>query len=525
MGSEQADSLIRIMQQAAFYDHPVDHVELIETHISWVFLAGDFAYKVKKPVDFGFLDFSTLARRKHCCEEELRLNRRFAPQLEPQLVAIGGTSAAPRLNTEPACEYAVKMRRFDQAAQLDRMLSAGRLTIPIIECFAAYVAQLHQQAPVAAAQQPFGTPQAAFDPVMENFRQISPLLPAAETQQLTQLEHWSCNRWQASIRTFQQRKKNGFIRECHGDLHLANMAWVDEQPLLFDAIEFNENLRWIDIISDIAFLTMDLDDRGQEGLGWRFLNRYLQETGDYTGLQLLDYYQSYRAMVRAKVLCLRLAQANISPSERQEDLRRYHSYLALANSYTKPRPRFLLITHGLSGSGKTTCARQLADRCGALHLQSDRERKRLFGLGPMEQSGSPVDGGIYSRDAFAATYQRLCEFAEEILESGYPVIVDATFLQSAQRSLMRDLARRQRVPLVILDFPVAEQELRRRLQARATAGEVSEANLQVLELQLAKQQVLTAEEKSAATVLSADASATELGHRIKHLLATKNQRG
>lgn len=497
MRGVQINQLLRAMRQPACYNHPVAAVELIETHISWIFLAGDYAYKLKKPVNFDFLDFSTLAKRRHFCQEELRLNRRFAPQLYLAVVTIGGQPGALRLNGRPVVEYAVKMRRFAQAAQLDRLLAAGKLTDTQIEQFASLLARFHQRAAIAGATDRFGSTAAVREPVEENFRQIRPLLPTTEQQQLDKLQSWSQQELTQQQELLVQRKAAGCIRECHGDIHLANIAWFEEQPLLFDCIEFNENLRWIDVINDCAFLLMDLDDRGETRRGWRFLNCYLQETADYQGLQLLRCYKVYRAMVRAKVLCLRLAQAGLSGAERELNLARYHSYLRLADSYTSAPARALIITHGLSGAGKSSFARALADRSCAIHLQSDRERKRLHGLTATANSNSAVAGGIYSAQAHLATYERLQQLATIVLTAGYPVIVDATFLQQAQREQFRLRADQLKVPLIILDFVVAEAELRRRIQQRTVAGDgISEANLSVLQQQLAQQQPLDKQEQA-----------------------------
>ena len=508
-------TLIKAMQQPDFYDHPVAQVELIETHISLVFLAGDFAYKVKKPVNFGFLDFSTLAKRHHFCLEELRLNRRFAPKLYLGVKTIGGDPACPKMGDSPTLDYAVKMRRFEQKDQLDRILAAGSLSTQQLDLFATMISGFHQAAQVAEAEQPYGTPPSVIGPVLENFSQIRSLLSDTERHQLIDLEQWSgksCDEFHALL---QQRKEDGFIRECHGDLHLANMAWIDNEPILFDCIEFNENLRWIDVINDIAFLAMDLDDRGQAKLGWYFLNRYLQESGDYQGLQLLRFYKVYRAMVRAKVTCMRLAQPGLSNEEREQDLKLYHSYLELANNYTKNPSKRLIITHGLSGSGKSTFVRELAASCGAIHLQSDRERKRLHGLTATTDSHSSPGGGLYSAQANVATYERLQILAETALTVGYPVIVDATFLKKAQRDKLRCLAANLQVPLLILDFPLPETELRRRIQQRTTEGDgISEANAEVLNYQLAEQQPLDRQEQELAMAVWPETTPEEITARI-----------
>ena len=515
MATGVEDRLLEAMQQPGFYDHPVAQVELIETHISWIFLAGDFAYKVKKPVDFGFLDFSTLAKRHHFCLEELRLNRRFAPQLYLGVMTIGGEPASLKMGGAPVLDYAVKMRRFAQQDQLDRVLARGCLDSQQLASFASMIARVHQAAAVSDVGQPYGTPQSIIEPVIENFSQIRSLLSATKCHQLGELEEWSRRSHDELHGLLQQRKRDGFIRECHGDLHLANMAWIDEQPILFDCIEFNENLRWIDVINDIAFLVMDLEDRGQKKLAWSFLNHYLQATGDYQGLQLLRFYEVYRAMVRAKVNCLRLAQPGLSDAERTQDRKLYQSYLILARSFTTKPAKGVVITHGLSGSGKSTFVRKLAASCGAIHLQSDLERKRLHGLTASMNSHSPPGGGIYDARANLATYERLQMLAETGLTAGYPVIVDAAFLKKSQRDKLRDLAADLHTPLVILDFAVPEPELRRRIRQRINAGgDVSEANQEVLNHQMIEQQPLDENEQQFVITIVPDTTPAEAARCI-----------
>jgi len=521
MNAEQDAWIVRAMCEPGFYDHPVAEVALIETHISWVFLAGDFAYKVKKPLDFGFLDFSTLAKRHHYCREELRLNRRFSTNIYLALIHIGGSPDAPIINGDPALEYAVKMRRFPQGCQLDRMLAAGQLQTRHLVVFADMIATQHQRAATADADSPYGRPAAVIDPALENFSQLSVLVKGTDHEpQLAKLEQWTGETCDVLRPVFRQRKVDGFIRECHGDLHLANMAWLDGQPLLFDCIEFNENLRWIDVVNEIAFLAMDLDDREQTELGWIFLNRYLHETGDYRGVSLLNFYKTYRAMVRAKVTGLRLAQDDLDATQRQHTEHLFRSYLDLAEKYTLSDAASLIITHGLSGSGKSTFAAQLAGLTGCIHLRSDLERKRLHGLAATAKSESPVAGGIYSASAFAETYTRLRDLASVVLRSGHRVIVDATFIRHCQRHLFSRLAEELSVPLVILDFPLAAEELRRRIEQRAASAidDASEAGVEVLEYQIEQQEPLTAVEQQHVITIHPDSTAEGVSDTLRELV-------
>ncbi|WP_321530247.1 AAA family ATPase [uncultured Desulfuromonas sp.] len=508
--------LIDAMLNGAFYDHPVSDVTLIETHISWVFLASDFAYKVKKPLDFGFLDFSTLSKRKFCCEEEVRLNRRLAPEIYLDVVAIGGDDNGLCLNGRPTREYAVKMRRFDQPQQLDEMLRAGRLSAEKMDCFAEVMAAFHDRALVADPSSHFGTAAVVYAPVAQNFYQIRSHLPDGELEeQVTRLEVWSRTAYERLQSMLTQRKAQGFIRECHGDAHLANMAWYHDAPVFFDCIEFNADLRWIDVMNEVAFLVMDLDDRGRQDLGWRCLNRYLEKTGDYAGGVVLTFYKVYRALVRAKVACLRLAQSGLTDVERAADMALVRSYLNLAEGYTQPRQAQLIITHGLSGSGKSTFVNELAPQLGALCLHSDHERKRLFGLAMDEQSRSPIRGGIYSADASRKTYTHLFELADTLLSAGLTTIVDATFLKQQDRERFCQLAKRHRALWTVLDFRVPEAELRRRIRQRTKQGTaVSEAGEDVLNVQIDAAEPLDAAERPRCISISAASDLKDVVEQI-----------
>jgi aminoglycoside phosphotransferase family enzyme/gluconate kinase len=490
--------LIRALLAPERYEHPVEGVELVETHISWVLLAGEYAYKIKKPVDLGFLDFSTLAKRRHFCEEELRLNRRLAPQIYLGVVAITGSVDDPRVGaTGEPIEYAVKMRRFAQEAQLDRVLARGQLKPAHVDALADELARFHGEIAVAGPGTPFGEPAAVYAPMHENFEQIRPRVDAALHAPLAQLEQWTQAAHKRLASALAARKRDGFIRECHGDAHLANMALLDAEVVLFDCLEFNEDLRWIDVMSELAFAVMDLDDRGQPDFGWRLLNRYLEQTGDYAGLKVLRFYQVYRALVRAKVAAIRLSQAGLRDEERAHALEQYRGYVELAERYTRAGATPLMITHGVSGSGKSTVAQLLLESYGAVRVRSDVERKRLAGLHPMARSESGIDAGLYTADLSRQTYARLGELARAVIDAGLPVIADATFLKRAQREAMRALAASLHVPFVILDTTAPEEVLRARVRIRRELGhDVSEATAVVLERQLATREPLGAEERA-----------------------------
>ncbi|HEB96036.1 MAG TPA: hypothetical protein ENI96_06370 [Sedimenticola thiotaurini] len=479
MNLQQHRELVKGLQ--AWLERRAGECERVETHISSVLLAGDSAWKLKKPLDLGFLDFSTLERRLHFCREEIRLNRRLEPDIYLDVQPVTGTPAEPRLGGEgDAIEYAVHMRRFDQDGLLSR--HPALLTPQRVDRLALRLARFHAEIDRCGPDQPWGTAGKVLAPMLENFRQIRALRPGVDSAtRLDPLEGWTRQRHRVLAPFIDRRRDAGHVRECHGDLHLGNIAVDGERLIIFDGIEFNPELRWIDTVSELAFLLMDLDEKRYPSLGWRLLNRYLELSGDYGGLRLLRFYQCYRAMVRAKVAAIGLQQGF---SERLEQ--EFLDYLELAAGYTAPLQPALFITHGFSGSGKSTETDRLMAGLPAIRLRSDIERKRLAGLAGDERSGAAPDQGIYSVEFTRRTYARLLDLARDLLQAGFPVIVDATFLQRQQREPFYRLAGRLDVPCVILDFRVPEAELRRRVVARARrGGDASEADLTILERQLA----------------------------------------
>lgn len=498
---ESSRALIQGLLQPDAYPHPTRQVELLETHCAWVLLTGDYAFKIKKPVNFGFLDYSTLEKRRFFCQEEIRLNRRFAPQIYLDVVAVTGEPGHPRMGGDgPALEYAIRMLQFPANGLLSQLAAAGRLESAHIDQMIERVAGFHQATARASAASAFGDPQHIHHWVVENFEHIRPTISSAQDlQQLERLRDWVEQERERLDSLLRARKRDGFIRECHGDLHLGNITLIDGEVTPFDCIEFNPELRWIDVMSEVAFLIMDLQERGYAGFANRFLNGYLQHSGDYEGLGVLRYYLVYRAVVRAKVAVLRAQQADPASQVLRHARLEYHEYAQLAERYTAARHAVLLITYGLSGSGKSTLAQQLCQRAGPLQIRSDIERKRLAGMAALDSSGSALGSGIYSRDRTEQTYRRLADLAAAALAAGYGVIVDATFLQRRQRLMFRELAEAQAVPFAIIDCQAPEAELRRRIRLRqGTAGDASEATLQVLDSQLGSREPLDRDETARA---------------------------
>ncbi|RMG38849.1 MAG: hypothetical protein D6725_06565 [Planctomycetota bacterium] len=551
-----ADELIGKLRSPDAFPHPVTAVEIVETHISWVLLTGRFAYKIKKPVDFGFLDFSTLRKRLVMCREEVRLNRRTAAELYLDVVAIvprddGAVAVGPSvlvpaqtaaLPAEPI-EYAVKMRQFDQRELFDRRLRDGRLTDADVDDLADRVALFHRSIDVLPSDAPYGTPEILRAAMEDNFatlRDTVPQLPPATpppadssdspqasrpplADRLRTLEQWHAAAFPRLAPVVQRRRDNGFVRECHGDLHLRNIVRLPEGVRMFDCIEFNPAFRWIDVLDDVAFAVMDFADHRRWDWGFRLLNRYLEHTGDYEHLQILPFYICYRSLVRAKVAALRWRQQvpeqlqtraegretatggagasasakqphrfrrgghgsgmRLDPDDAFEQAAAVAEYVDLALRARRPSAPRVVVLCGVSASGKSTCGQRLLENLRLIRIRSDVERKRLFGLPRDAHSGSRLNAGIYAPSATEQTYARLHALAAKILDADFGVLVDATCLQRWQRLRFQELAARRRIPFHIVWLDTPPEECRRRLRARE--DQVSEATLEVLEQQLA----------------------------------------
>lgn len=491
-------ALVESLRRAAVSGGAAELATVVETHISYVLLAGAYAYKIRKAVDLQFLDFTTLAARRYDCQEELRLNQPLAPSIYVDVVTITGTVDDPVIGGDgPVLEYAVRMRQFPHDALLSDMLARGALTPAHIDQLATTVTTFHLRTARTGVALPWGTPDGILQPALQNFTQLLAVVRDAEGRSaLEALRAWTEREHAACVEAFLKRRQDGFVRECHGDLHLGNIACVDGEVTLFDRLEFNESMRWIDVMNDVAFVVMDLQERMRADLAARFLNAYLETTGDYEGLQVLRFYLVYRAMVRAKVARLRVGQVGAG-REARTGRGEYHGYLELARRLGQRASGAILITHGLAGSGKTTCAQTVIERTAAIRIRTDVERKRLYGLPASASSDSPVDGGLYSAEATERTYAHVCSLARSVAAAGYTVIVDGTFLKRAQRDLFRKAAVTLGLPFVIIAVTAPLDTLRARVAARRGSGAgASEATLAVLEWQIEIQEPLGPDERS-----------------------------
>ncbi len=504
-------SMIRALHDPGAYPHPVDRVEHRETHISHVLLAGEFAYKIKKPLDLGFLDFSTPERRAHYCAEEIRLNGRLAPGIYVDVVTVNGTPEHPRISGGgPVIEHAVRMRRFDDSRRLDLELARGAVDAATVRELAIRIADFHEHGAASDPPEDCGTPHAVIAPMRENFAQLRDAGDVVDDRAaLDWLSAWTDDHGRALEGTLRRRLEQGRVRECHGDLHLGNIVRHEGGIEVFDGIEFNRQLRWIDVASDLAFLLMDLDRLDAPQLAGHALDAWLAHTGDYEALAVLRFYLVYRALVRAKIHAIRALQADDS-ALRDETRSSARAHLALAARYARSYAPALILTRGVAGTGKSSAASRLVERIGAVRLRSDVERLRLYPDAPPAVR--------YSEAASDAVHARLEALAAAALACGWPVVVDATFIERRRRAPFLALAERLRIPARILDLRVSPEVRDARIRARAASGhDASEANTAVAAAQDAAVEPLDIRESRIALVVDNDGDApvvppTELAH-------------
>ena len=473
--------IVAALTDPAVYPHPVDRVELVETHISWVFLAGDRVYKVKKPVDLGFLDFTTLERRRFFCDEEVRLNRRLTHDVYLGVVGLNGVADLNGHDTitfggpGPTVEVAVVMKRLPHDRMLDELVRRNAAEPALLDELGQIVARFHAAAPTGGEIDELGRLTTVRANWSENFTQTDRLQPdvfPAEWRRT--LQAWVQAFMEREAPRFAARVAAGRIRDCHGDLQAQHVCCT-EPIQIFDCIEFNHRFRYGDVAGEIAFLAMDLDRLGRPDLALRFLNAYLEASGDYDAVPLLDFYRAYRAFVRGKVLSFQIDQ-------RPETAAKARDRFALAVRYTERRDRpSLLITSGVIGSGKSTVARQVAMRMRAIIVRTDAVRKQLAGLAPTERRSASFGEGLYRPEMAERTYAEAISVATKILEAGWPVIVDGAFSSVARRRLAREAALRAGVPFAVLWCDAPDPVLAERLQQRAhDPGEVSDAGVALL---------------------------------------------
>ena len=469
--------LIQQMLAPEFYPHPVTMpIQSIQTHASIILLTGDFVYKLKKPVNFGFLDYSTVENRHHFCHEEIRLNQRGAGELYLEVLPITRQDRQYQLGGNgEIVDYAVKMIQFPQASLLSNMLESGTLTMSDMAEMGQVVAEFHRDAQESEYVSNFGRVEQIRKSIDDNYHQTEKYIGRAQTQlQYTETKAYTDRFLTEHSDLFLDRIAGGFIRACHGDLHLRNICRWHEKMLLFDCIEFNESFRFVDTMYDVAFAVMDLEARGRKDLANRFLNIYTEQTGDWAGLQVLPMYLSRQAYVRAKVTSFLLDDPSISSADKAVAAKTAADYYRQAWAYTRTHQGRLLMLSGLSGSGKSTLGKQIAQEMGGIQLRSDAVRKHLGGV-PLLSKG---DGSLYTPEMTARTYQQVLELGAKLAGQGYTVILDAKYDRQLLRGAVIDLAQLLEIPLQIIHCTAPVQVLRDRLQHRT--GDIADATVDLL---------------------------------------------
>ncbi|GAB4232813.1 MAG: bifunctional aminoglycoside phosphotransferase/ATP-binding protein [Stanieria sp.] len=485
-------ALIEQMQQPQFYPHAVRQpIELVQTHVSYVLLTGDYAYKLKKAVNFGFLDYSTLAKRKHFLQEEISMNRVVAPELYLEVVPITQAGDKFSLGEEgEAVEYALKMRQFPQENLFINLFEAGKLSIEQMEELGKIVAQFHAQAATNDYISSFGIVAKVREAFDENYQQTEQYVGRVQTQQqLVETQAFTDSFFAEREDLFEARIANHKIKECHGDLHLKNICLWQDKIQLFDRIEFNEPFRFVDVMYDVAFAVMDLDARGRKDFGNAFLNTYLEQTGDWEGVQLLPLYLSRQAYVRAKVTSFLLDDPAISEKVKQEASQTAADYYQQAWEYTQPTQGKLILMSGLSGSGKSTVAKAIARKTGAIQIRSDAVRKHLAGIA-LDAKGSDE---IYSSEMSQRTYDRLLELGILLAKAGFTIILDAKYDLISLRETVIAAAKANQIPVQIIHCTAPLEVLRDRLSSRS--GDISDATADLLASQQATAEDFTEAEQ------------------------------
>ena len=419
------------------YPYPVQHVELKQTHISSVLLAGDFVYKLKKPLDLGFLNFTTLDLRKRYCEQEVRLNQRLCADTYLGVVPVSEQGGRVQVEVDRnVIDYAVKMRRLPDEGMMTPLLERNAVTPQMIELIARRMAEFHLSSERSDEIDGYGGLETALANWHENFAQTEPYIGrTVHRRQFDEIRAFIEEVAEEDAELFAQRVAEGRTRDCHGDLRADAVCFVGDGVCIFDCIEFNERFRYSDVASDIAFLAMDLEDRGRQDLSDVLMGRYLASTLDSTLPLVLPFYKCYRAYVRGKVDGFQLDQPEVSDEQKSRATESARRSFELAHKYaTQPRPRALIITVGVTGSGKSYLATALAARLGAAHFSSDIVRKQLLGIDPIEPHVDSLDAGIYDPEVTERTYRALLDTARSWLSRGKPVVLDATYLQREQRA-------------------------------------------------------------------------------------------
>ena len=521
--STHLEDLIEALSNPLVYPHSPESIRVVQTHISVVFIAGSRVYKVKKAVDLGFLDFTTLEKRRHFCRQEVALNSRFSEGVYLGVVSIYRSASGINLMGEgEEIEVAVLMRYIPHERTLIRMLEDDRVGGETLDRVAEKIAQIHAKAGTGRHIASFGAPEVIYLNLRENFLQTEPYVGRTLDKELHEtISTLALDFLEAHEDLFRKRMEGGFIRDCHGDLHADHVVLLNG-IILVDCIEFNDRFRYGDTVSDLSFLLMDLDFHGYPAFADRVMSSYAESSGDPHVRDLLGFYKSYRAFVRGKVLGFTLDEAEVSPAEKEAAVGSAQLYFRLSLSYLKPLPPVLIITMGLSGTGKSYLASRLGTRLGVQPVRSDVERKAIFEIPTDEHRLDKYGEGIYTRSATKLTYGALFQQARRALGKGQSVILDASFLGFEDRQMARETARNEGARFRMIECVAPDEILRERLERRTECvREPSDARWDILQQQKAHFDPIRRDESPDRRIWESTTNANSfLDPFVRELLAT-----
>ena len=490
--------LVQAMRRPEFYPHRAEGVEFIQTHISYVFIVGDFVYKVKKPLDFGFLDFTSLEKRKYYCHEELRLNRRLAPHTYLDVVEIC-EDAEGHVALETGIrviEYAVKMKTLPKEKMLKELLSQGKASPAVMDAIARKLVDFHRRAETGGNIDEAGSMETIKRNHDENFTATKPFINITIPEyQYAFIKSYIYNFMERHEPLFQKRVAEHKIRDGHGDLHLDHICIIDESILtgninpdgivVFDCIEFNERFRYDDVAAEVAFLAMDLDDNGYTDYSEAFVNAYIKHAEDTDIRLLLNFYKCYYAFFRGMVIGLKINDADIQEDEQKEAARTAAAYFDLAYTCAArlEKPTLILMA-GLMGTGKSVRAKRIASRLGACVMQMDVLRKEILNIAPGERRREPFGNGIYADDISKLTYEKALEAAVALLKEGKSVIIDGSYKKRAERIKASEIAKKMNADFFIIECICPEDIIKERLDSRmADEKEASDGRWEIFQAQ------------------------------------------
>ena len=480
--------LFEYLQNPQFYGPAVTSVKLIQTHISYVALTGSYAYKIKKPVNFGFLDFSSLDKRHYYCEEELRLNKRLCPDIYLSVLPITQKDKTLELNGDGTIvEYAIQMKEFPQDCIMTNQLQKGKITEKTIDRLCDILVDFYHTQHPAESVERYGLLPAVKQNIDENFDQTKPMIDITVPKQLFySVRNIVEQFFQEKKEVFDQRIRQKKIYECHGDLHSGNIAVVDEKIYVFDCIEFNDRFRFCDAASDIGFLAMDLDFQNYPYLSSYFITKYIEKSKDKSIYSVLNFYKSYRAFVRGKVLGFQLNDPHIDQETKNAVLHTAKKYFELSQYYTKlcslelqKHTPFLFLVVGLSGTGKSTIASKIAVDYHGVLINTDVVRKEVAGMNRYERHHDPLNTGLYDPQKIDDTYEYVIQHAQASLQKGYNVVLDATFQKKKYRKLAYELSERQHALVIIIQCVCPDDIVKKRMNDRLQKKSVSDARWEI----------------------------------------------